>query len=229
MPHKEEALHLQVDESKQRDIGKKRARISPDAMDYLHVAPGDVIEIVGKKTSSAIVWPVDEDEKNPDIINIDGQMRKNVGVSLNDAVQVKKVETKTAKTVVLMPINDVVTVDKEFTDFVKNRLKGLPLSDDDEISVMILGNSMEFKISKITPKGVVKINRSSNLTILDETTSDRKIHITYEEVGGLQTVIKSMREIVELPLKHPELFSRLGVEPIVEFCYMDRLGVVRLC
>ncbi len=213
MPHKEESLHLQVDESKPRDIGKKRARISPDAMDYLHVAPGDVIEIVGKKTSSAIVWPVDEDEKNPDIINIDGQMRKNVGVSLNDAVQVKKVETKTAKTVVLMPINDVVTVDKEFTDFVKNRLKGLPLSDDDEISVMILGNSMEFKISKITPKGVVKINRSSNLTILDETPSDRKIHITYEEVGGLRTVIKSMREIVELPLKHPELFSRLGVEP----------------
>ena len=213
MPHKEESLHLQVDESKQRDIGKKRARISPDAMDYLHVAPGDVIEIVGKKTSSAIVWPVDEDEKNPDIINIDGQMRKNVGVSVNDAVQVKKVETKTAKTVVLVPINDVVTVDKEFTDFVKNRLKGLPLSDDDEISVMILGNSMEFKISKITPKGVVKINRSSNLTILDETPSDRKIHITYEEVGGLRTVIKSMREIVELPLKHPELFSRLGVEP----------------
>ncbi len=213
MPHKEESLHLQVDESKQRDIGKKRARISPDAMDYLHVAPGDVIEIVGKKTSSAIVWPVDEDEKNPDIINIDGQMRKNVGVSVNDAVQVKKVETKTAKTVVLVPINDVVTVDKEFTDFVKNRLKGLPLSDDDEISVMILGNSMEFKINKITPKGVVKINRSSNLTILDETPSDRKVHITYEEVGGLRTVIKSMREIVELPLKHPELFSRLGVEP----------------
>ena len=112
-----------------------------------------------------------------------------------------------------MPINDVVTVDKEFTDFVKNRLKGLPLSDDDEISVMILGNSMEFKISKMMPKGVVKINRSSNLTILDEATSDKKIRITYEEVGGLRTVIKSMREIVELPLKHPELFSRLGVEP----------------
>ena len=213
MPRKEELLHLQVAESKQRDIGKKRARISPDAMDYLHVAPGDVIEIIGRKTSSAIVWPVDEDEKNPDIINIDGQMRKNVGVSLNDAVQVKKVETKTVKTGVLMPINDDDTVDKEFTAFVKNRLKGLPLSDGDEISVMILGNSMEFKISKIMPKGVVKINRSSNLTILDETASDKKVRITYEEVGGLQTVIKSMREVVELPLRHPELFSRLGVEP----------------
>jgi len=72
---------------------------------------------------------------------------------------------------------------------------------------------MEFKISKITPKGVGKINRSSNLTILDEAASDKKIRITYEEVGGLGTVIKSMREVVELPLRHPELFSRLGVEP----------------
>ena len=83
MPRKEELLHLQVSESKQRDIGKKRARISPDAMDFLRVAPGDVIEIIGRKTSSAIVWPVDEDEKNPDIINIDGQMRKNIGMSLS--------------------------------------------------------------------------------------------------------------------------------------------------
>ena len=213
MTRKEESLHLQVGESKQRDIGKKRARISPDAMDYLHVAPGDVIEIVGRKTSSAIVWPVDEDEKNPDIINIDGQMRKNVGVSLNDAVQVKKVETKTAKTVVLMPINDVVTVDKEFTDFVKNRLKGMPLNQGDEISVMILGNSMDFKIKKVAPKGIVKIERATQLVILSESSGDKKSGITYEEVGGLRDEIKVMREIVELPLRHPELFSRIGVEP----------------
>ena len=113
----------------------------------------------------------------------------------------------------LLPINDVVTIDKEFTDFVKNRLKGLPLSMGDEISVMILGNSMEFKISKMTPKGIVKIERSSILKILSETASDKRTRITYEEVGGLGDEVKAMREIVELPLKHPELFSRLGVEP----------------
>ena len=106
-----------------------------------------------------------------------------------------------------MPVNDVVTVDKEFTDFVKNRLKGLPLSQGDEISVMILGNSMDFKINKVTPKGVVKIDRSTTLTILTETSVDRKIRVTYEEVGGLKSEIKAMREIVELPLRHPELFS----------------------
>ncbi len=213
MTRKDDQLQMKIGEAKQRDVGKKRARIGPDAMDYLKAAPGDVIEISGKRSSCAIVWPADEDEKFPDIIKIDGQTRKNVGGALNDIVKVKKVITKTAKTVILMPVNDAVTVDKEFTDFVKNRLKGLPLSQGDEISVMILGNSMDFKINKISPKGIVKIDRTTSLTILEETSVDRKVRVTYEEVGGLKSEIKAMREIVELPLRHPELFSGLGIEP----------------
>nr|AIF17113.1 AAA family ATPase (VCP, CDC48) [uncultured marine thaumarchaeote KM3_76_B07] len=214
MPQKDtQPLQMRIGEAKQRDVGKKRARVGPEAMDYLHVAPGDVIEIKGKRTSSAVVWPANEDEKNPDCVNIDGQTRKNVGLTLDDIVEVQKVEVKIAKTVVLMPINDVVTIDKEFTDFVKNRLKGLPLTSGDEISVMILGNSMDFKISKISPKRVVKIDRLSNLKILSETATDKKNRITYEEIGGLGVETSAMREIVELPLRHPELFARLGVEP----------------
>ena len=212
MAHKDEPLQMRIGESKQRDIGKKRARIGPDAMDFLKVTPGDVIEISGSKSSCGVVWPADEDEKHPDVVRIDGQTRKNIGAALNDFVKIKKVATKVAKTVVLMPVNDSVTVDKEFTDFVKNRLKGLPLSHGDEISVMILGNSMDFKINKISPKNVVKIDRSTNLSILSETSIDKKVRVTYEEVGGLGTQIKAMREIVELPLRHPELFIRLGVE-----------------
>ena len=204
---------MRVGESKQRDIGKKRARIGPEAMDYLGVVPGDIIELKGIKTSCAIVWPADEDKETSESISIDGQTRKNIGVSLDDIIQVQKIVTKVAKSVTLMPINDVVTVDKEFTDFVKNRLKGLPLTNGDEISVMILGNSMEFKISKTIPKKVIKIDRTTNLKILPDMATDKKIRMTYEEVGGLESEIKAMREIVELPLRHPELFSRLGVEP----------------
>jgi len=210
---KDEPLQMRIGEAKQRDVGKKRARIGPDAMDYLKVTPGDVIEISGRRSSCAIVWPADEDEKFPDIIKIDGQTRRNIAAAVNDIVKIKKVTTKVAKSVVLMPVNDVVTVDKEFTDFVKNRLKGLPLSHGDDISVMILGNSMDFKINKVSPKSVVKIDRSTVLNILSETEVDRKIRVTYEEVGGLGTKIKAMREIVELPLRHPELFSTLGIEP----------------
>ena len=213
LPQNKELLQMCVGEAKQRDVGKKRARIGPEAMDFLHVAPGEIIQLKGKRLSCAIVWPIDEDEKNPDAVKIDGQTRKNLGVSMNDIIEVQKVDAKIAKSVVLMPVTDVVTVDQEFTDFVKNRLKGLPITDGDEISVMILGNSMEFRIIKISPKRTVRIDRSTNLKILSETVSDKKIRVTYEEVGGLVAEIKSMREIVELPLKHPELFSRLGVEP----------------
>ena len=213
MVRKEEPLQMQIGEAKQRDVGKKRARIGPDAMDFLKVSPGDIIEIMGSRSSCAVVWPVDEDEKIPNIIRVDGQTRKNVGASLNDIVKIRKVTSKIAKLVSLTPVNDSVTVDKEFADFVKNRLKGLPITHGDEISVMILGNSMDFKITKTSPKGVVKIDRSTNLNISAETSVDRKVRVTYEEVGGLRDEVKAMREIVELPLKHPELFSRLGIEP----------------
>ncbi len=204
---------MRIGEAKQRDVGKKRARIGPEAMDSLKATPGDIIEIMGSRSTCAVVWPVDEDEKFPDIVRIDGQTRKNVGGSLNDIVKIRKIVSKFAKTVSLMPVNDSVTVDKEFMDFVKNRLKGMPINHGDEISVMILGNSMDFKITKTSPKGVVKIDRSTNLTILTEAVVDRKVRVTYEEVGGLRQEVKAMREVVELPLKHPELFARLGIEP----------------
>ena len=213
MARKDEPLQMRVGEAKQRDVGKKRARIGPQAMDHLHVTPGDVIEIIGTNSSCVVIWPVDEDEKFQDIIRIDGQTRKNAEVSLNDFVKIKKAAVKTAKTISLAPVNDIVTVDKEFTDFVKNRLKGIPVMHGDEISVMILGNSMDFKIAKIYPKGIARIDRTTNLTISTESTVDRKIRVTYEEVGGLRHEVKAMREIVELPLKHPELFTRLGIEP----------------
>ena len=204
---------MRVGEAKNRDVGKKRARIGPDAMDYLHASPGDTIQINAKNSTCAIIWPADEDEKYPDTIRIDGQTRKNLGVALNDVVEIQKIKTSHAKTVTLMPVSDIVSVDKEFTDFVKNRLKGMPLNQGDEISVMILGNSMDFKIKKVAPKGIVKIERATQLVILSESSGDKKSGITYEEVGGLRDEIKVMREIVELPLRHPELFSRLGVEP----------------
>jgi transitional endoplasmic reticulum ATPase len=213
MVRKEEPLQMRIGEAKQRDVGKKRARVGPEALDFLKAEPGDIIEIMGSRTSCAVIWPVDEDEKFPDIIRIDGQTRKNVGGTLNDIVKIRKVVSKIAKTITLTPLNDAVTVDKEFTDFVKNRLKGLPITHGDEISVMILGNSMDFKITKTIPKGVIKIDKTTELNISTETSIDRKVRVTYEEVGGLKEKTKAMREIVELPLRHPELFTRLGVEP----------------
>ena len=213
MVSKDEPLQMRIGEAKQRDIGKKRARIGPEAMDFLKVTPGDIIEVMGSRSSCAVVWPIDEDEKERNIVRVDGQTRKNVGASLNDFVKIRKAISKIAKTVSLIPVNGSVSIDKEFSDFIQDRLKGMPIAHGDEISVMILGNSIDFKITKTVPKGVVKMDRTTALSISKETSVDRKVRVTYEEVGGLRNEVKAMREIVELPLKHPELFARLGVEP----------------
>ncbi|MGQ0606524.1 MAG: CDC48 family AAA ATPase, partial [Candidatus Nitrosotenuis sp.] len=213
MTKKDEPLQMRIGEAKQRDVGKKRARIGPDAMDFLKASPGDIIEITGKRTSCAVAWPTDEDDKFPDMVRVDGQTRKNVGSALNDIVKIKKATAKVAKSIALVPVSDVVTVDKEFTDFVKNRLKGLPFYQGDEISVMILGNPMDFKISKVSPKGIVTIDKTTEFVISADKAIDKKVRVTYDEVGGLRNEIKIMREIAELPLRHPEIFDRLGIEP----------------
>ncbi|WP_148700438.1 CDC48 family AAA ATPase [Candidatus Nitrososphaera evergladensis] len=207
-------VQLRVAEAKHRDVGKCRARLDPHYMEQIGVQPGEVIEITGKRATAVTAWPADDEEQDTDIIRIDGQTRKNAGVGLNDLLNVRKAESKAAKSITLMPIGDSnITVDKEFCEFVKGRLKGFPMSEGDEISVVILGNSMDFKVQKISPKAIVRVERSTKLAIMAETAQDRKPRVTYEEIGGMKEQIKRLREIVELPMRHPEVFARLGIEP----------------
>lgn len=207
-------IQLRVAEAKHRDVGKRRARIDPEAMHRLGIEAGEVIELIGKRTTAVTAWPADEEEKEIDIIRMDGQTRKNAGVGLNDQLTVRKIESKNAKVVVLMPlVNSTISVDKEFCEFVKNRLRGFPVNEGDEISVVILGNPMDFRIERVTPHTIVKIERSTKLNIMSESVVDKKPRVTYEEIGGLKDQIKRLREIVELPLRHPEVFARLGIEP----------------
>ena len=207
-------VQLRVAEAKHRDVGKRRARIDARYMEHLGIQAGEVVELVGKRNTAVTAWPADEEEKENDIIRIDGQTRKNAGVGLNDLLNVKKIECRQAKSITLMPLGDSsITVDKEFCDFVKNRLKGYPVGEGDEISVVILGNQMDFKVERVAPKAIVRIERPTKLTIMAEITSDRKPRVTYEEIGGMKEQIKRLREIVELPMRHPEVFARLGIEP----------------
>ena len=207
-------IRLRVAEAKHRDVGKRRARIESVSMHHLGIEPGEVIEIIGKRNTAVTAWPADEEEKEIDVIRIDGQTRKNAGVGLNDLLAVKKIESKPARGVVLMPLgNNNIVVDKEFCEFVKNRLRGFPVNEGDEISVVILGNPMDFRIERVTPHTIAKIERSTKLTIMAEIAVEQKPRVTYEEIGGLKEQIKRLREIVELPLRHPEVFVRLGIEP----------------
>lgn len=207
-------LHLRVAEAKHRDIGKRRARIDSYTMRRLGIETGEVLELEGKRKTAVTAWTDDSEATKTDVIRIDGQTRKNAGVGLNEMLSVHKAISKSAKAVGLMPLGtSTVAFDKEFCEFVKNRLRGFPVIEGDEISVVILGNPMDFRVEKIAPRSIAKIERNTKLNILAESRQDKKPRVTYEEVGGLKEQINRLREIVELPLRQPEIFSRLGIEP----------------
>jgi len=208
------AVQLRVQEAHQRDVGKGRARISPDTMLTLGVGTGDIVELVGKSATVAAAWPADSDIRSTDIIRIDGQVRKNASVALNEFLTVRKIQAAPAKSVSLSPIATDIKVDDQFSEFIKNRLRGYPLIAGDEVSVVILGNPVVLKAVRVKPAGAVRIEDRTRITILSEKVSPPLTPpVAYEEVGGLSDQIQRLREIVEVPLKHPEVFRRLGIEP----------------
>jgi transitional endoplasmic reticulum ATPase len=211
---KRSGMQLRVSEAKQRDVGKARARLDVDTMHSLSVTAGDLIELIGKKSTVAMAWPLDPDDQGLNILRIDGQTRKNGGLRINEYVIVRKAASKIARSVTLEPVGTKINLDKDFSDFIKNRLIGFPITLGDDIAVVVLGSPIVFNVSKLSPNGAVKIEANSRIIILQEPIIERTIlsTITYDEIGGLKDEISRLREIVELPLRHPELFQRLGVE-----------------
>jgi transitional endoplasmic reticulum ATPase len=184
-------------------------------MQKLGISAGDVIEIAAKRTTSAIAWPAYSEDQNRDIIRIDGFTRKNAGVAINEYVVVRPAKVKTALSITLAPVDMRLNVDEDFTNFVKNRLMERTLVEGDTTLVMMLGHAIPFTVSKTRPHGIVKVTAESRLTILNEPAPEAKglPRTTYEDIGGLHEEIQRVREMVELPLRHPELFQRLGIEP----------------
>ena len=207
-------IKLRVAEAKYRDVGKRRARIDSLSMTKLAIKPGEIAELIGKRSTPVTVWLAESQESGREIIRIDGQTRKNVGVGLNDLLTVRKVPSKAAKSVILLPLgHNVMSVDDQFCAFVRNKLTGYPINEGDEISVGVLGNSIDFVIKKIIPRTISRIERSTKVNVVAPTTVDERPRITYDEIGGLKEQINRLREIVELPLRNPEVFAKLGIEP----------------
>ncbi len=208
-------VQLRVGDARQRDVGRGIARIDQRTMQKLGISAGDVIEIVNKRTTSAIAWPAYSEDQNRDIIRIDGFTRKNSGVAINEYVVVKPAKVKTALSLTLAPVDMRLNVDDDFTNFVKNRLMERTLVEGDTTLVMMLGHAIPFNVSKTRPHGIIKVTAETRLTILNEPAPEGKglPRTTYEDIGGLHEEIQRVREMVELPLRHPELFQRLGIEP----------------
>jgi transitional endoplasmic reticulum ATPase len=208
-------VQLRVGDARQRDVGRGIARIDQKTMQKLGISAGDVIEIVGKRTTSAIAWPAYSEDQNRELLRIDGFSRKNAGVAINEYVLVRPAKVKSAMGITLAPVDMRLNVDDDFTNFVKNRLMERTLVEGDTTLVMMLGHAIPFTVSKTRPHGIVKVTAETRLTILNEPAPEGKglPRTTYEDVGGLHEEIQRVREMVELPLRHPELFQRLGIEP----------------
>ncbi|MFQ5762927.1 MAG: CDC48 family AAA ATPase [Candidatus Bathyarchaeia archaeon] len=208
-------IQLRVAEAKQRDVGRGKARIAQKIMDALDVMAGDVLEIKGKKSTAAIAWPAYPEDQGVDIIRVDGLVRRNAGVSLNEYITVKKVTAQNANSVTLAPVDVRIEFDPDFTNFVKSRLLEMPLVEGDVVLLSVFGNAMPFTVLRTKPGGIVKVTPTTAFQVLSEPSPEKKgiPRVTYEDIGGLHNEVQRIREMVELPLKHPELFQRLGIDP----------------
>ncbi len=208
-------VQLRVEDARQRDVYRGIARIDQKTMQKLGISAGDVMEIAGKRNTAAIAWPAYSEDQDRRIIRIDGFTRKNAGVAINEYVIVRQAKVSDATSVVLAPIDMKLNVDDDFTNFVKNRLMERTFVEGDTTLVMMLGHAIPFTVIKSRPHGIVRITHGTNVQILTEPTPEAKgvPRTTYEDIGGLHEEIQRIREMVELPLRHPELFQRLGIEP----------------
>ncbi len=206
--------YLRVAEAYHRDVGRGIARVDPEVMEKLNLQSGDVIEIIGKQSVPAIVWPGYPEDRGKGIIRIDGSLRSNAGVSIDDKVKIKKVEPKTAEKIIIAPTEPVRIMGGE--TYLMRLLEGRPVIRGQKIRVEIFGHVLTFVVTSTKPSGVVIVSRSTQIELKEKPVEEITRHVpsvTYEDIGGLKRELRLVREMIELPLKHPELFQHLGIDP----------------
>src|SRR6266851_605382 len=176
-------VQLRVADAKQRDVGHGKVRIDNETMQKLAITAGDFIDVHGKRTTVAIAWPAYAEDQG--------------------------------QTIVFAPTDVRLSVDEEFVGFVKRRFMDMPFVEGDMTLLSIFGSAVPLIATRTRPHGSVKITEASVVQVMSEPTPEKKgiPIVTYEDIGGLHGEIQRIREMVELPLRHPELFQRLGIEP----------------
>jgi len=207
-------LILRVAEAKQRDVGKGRVRIDSSLIEKLNLGELPVVEIEGKSKTVALALPALPEDEGLQIIRMDGLLRKNANVSLGEKVIVRRADYSIAELVKLAPQDNTIVIDQSSLIYIKNKLMNRPLIEGDLIQVPGLEYDLIFKVIATKPSGVVIIDNTTNLVLLEKPFSELvRYKISYEDIGGLKRVIEKVRELIELPLRYPELFKRLGIDP----------------
>ncbi len=204
-------LKLKVAEAMSKDVGRAYARLDPADIDQLGVQLGDIVFLRGKKTSVAKVMPAYPDMRGKKCIQLDGISRANIGIGLDDKVEIEAAKWQPAARLVLAPTT--VIPNPRDLDYIGSRLDGLAVTEGDLIRVALFGSrSADFKVEQTTPKGPVVINPTTNLVVGKKQESGVPQRLSYEDVGGLRQQVQRIREMIELPLRYPEVFERLGID-----------------
>ncbi|MBS64803.1 MAG: ATPase [Euryarchaeota archaeon] len=216
-----ETLTLRVAKAIPSDVGHGRARVPFD--NELNLKPGDIVEISGEQRTAAIVWRCRPEDANLGVIRIDGIIRKNAGVSLGDRVTISKVETQPCQRLVLSPVmakQQKVRFGPGIEGFARRGLNKRPVVAGDRIFIpgmTLFAEALPFAIVSTSPKGIVQVLPDTEIVIkeeaVDEEESGQVQTISYEDIGGIGEQLQKVREMIELPLKHPILFRRLGIDP----------------
>jgi len=208
----ENGLSLKVLEAYTRDVGRGVARIDYDSMDTLSASTGDVIEVKGKRRTVAKCLPLYPSDEGKGIIRIDGLGRNNSGIAIGDTITVKKIKAAPAEKVVVAPLEAIPPIDERY---LADALESVPLIKGDNVMVPYFGGRLTFQIIGVTPTNAdaVLVTQKTIFTIAEKGETLRGVpQVSYEDIGGLTDEIKKVREMIELPLRHPEIFEKLGIE-----------------
>ena len=219
-------VQLEVAKAYPNDSGRGIARLDPDTLLHLKLSPGDIIEIEGAETTAAKVWRADRQDWNTDTVRVDGFTRQNADVGIGERVTIRKAEADTADTLVLAPPEEAsVQFGSDAAGMVKRQILKRPVVERDIVPVMSStnhpfmrspGQAIPLIAVETDPDGVCLITEDTDVELREEPiTGFEKTGggITYEDIGGLKNEIQRVREMVELPMKHPQIFSKLGIEP----------------
>ena len=202
---------LKVLEAYTRDVGRGVARIDYDSMDSLSASTGDVVEVRGKRRTVAKCLPLYPSDEGKGIIRVDGLVRNNAGVAIGDTVVVRKIKAVPAEKVIVAPLETIPSIDERY---LADALESVPLIKGDNVMVPYFGGRLTFQVIGVTPiADAVLITQKTVFHIAEKGEVARGItNVAYEDIGGLKEEIQKVREMIELPLRHPEIFEKLGIE-----------------
>ncbi len=207
-------IKLSVKEAPKIDVGRSIVRLSSAAMEKLGAQSGTVVSIKGKREAVGIAWRGLQEDESKEIIRMDGILRSNAGIGLDEEVDVTPVETKLAKKIMLAP-TQAIQYGSGFIEYVQERLLNKPLIKGNKALVDVMGTPLTFIVTAVSPGGVVIVSEDTTVSVAEKPTLEKvgASNIRYEDIGGLKEEIETIREMIEVPMRYPQVFKKLGVSP----------------